>query len=169
VKKDTKRWWALWHRYVIDRDGPYITRLRIVQTPWFGIYLHRIHKPDQPIMHDHPWSFASLVLRGCYWERTAVGLAEAQMFALTNGEGRRLFRGKLQKRGWLSIHRMRLAEFHTITHLAGSVWTLVVVGPRRRDWGFATEHGWQQHDDYDFGQVMLSRFHQNERIMYGLD
>src|SRR3954449_5709224 len=65
--------WAFMERFEVpdyDGDGNYLTRLRIVQTPWFGVYLHRFDGPDpRPTLHDHPWPFLSFVLRGGYTER----------------------------------------------------------------------------------------------------
>jgi hypothetical protein len=62
--------WALLSALDVGADGdPYLDRLRIVQTPLFGIYLHHIHRADrEPFPHDHPWWFASLVLTGSYSE-----------------------------------------------------------------------------------------------------
>ena len=59
-------------------DGePYLTRYRLVITPWVRVYLHRFHAPDGACLHDHPWAWwASLVLWGGYTEakqnRTSV-------------------------------------------------------------------------------------------------
>ena len=62
--------WAFLSGLDIGAGGdPYLDRLRIIQTPWFGLYLHHIHRPDrEPDPHDHPWWFASLVLTGWYEE-----------------------------------------------------------------------------------------------------
>ena len=62
--------WAFFDGLNIGAEGdPYLDRLRIIQTPWFGVYLHHIHRPDSdPDPHDHPWAFASLVLTGSYRE-----------------------------------------------------------------------------------------------------
>lgn len=66
--------WAFMQRFEIpnyDSEGNYLTRWRVVQTPWFGIYVHRFDGPDpRPTLHDHPWNFQSLVLVGGYVEAT---------------------------------------------------------------------------------------------------
>ncbi len=68
-----QRWAFMATLRVPNLDGtPYLTRLRFVQTPWFGIYLHQIHTKDwDRHLHDHPWRFASLVLSGAYCEKVA--------------------------------------------------------------------------------------------------
>lgn len=65
------RWAFMGGFSITTKDGdPYLDRLRIVQTPVFGIYLHRVHGPDgQRHPHDHPWWFASVVISGGYVEQ----------------------------------------------------------------------------------------------------
>lgn len=47
----------------------YLRRLRVAQTPLCGLYLHWINEPDTDRdLHDHPWVFWSLILRGGYSE-----------------------------------------------------------------------------------------------------
>ena len=64
----SKRWALLARETIQSPDGePYIDRLRIVATPMFCLYLHKIHLADgDRDLHDHPWWFASWVLRGGY-------------------------------------------------------------------------------------------------------
>jgi hypothetical protein len=38
----------------------------------FNVTLHKIVKSDDPIFHDHPWPFMTIVLKGGYWEHTPV-------------------------------------------------------------------------------------------------
>jgi hypothetical protein len=105
-----------------DGDGNYLCRLRIVQTPWFGIYLHRFDGPDpRPTLHDHPWNFTSIVLRGGYIER------RLNPFTMTVNEHHRV--------RW--VNRLRIGEAHAITELLGvPTWTVMLVGRRRRTWGY---------------------------------
>jgi hypothetical protein len=64
----SERRWSLFSRFDIadvGRPGIYLTRWRLLQTPWFGIYVHCIRRPDgDRHLHDHPWSFLSLVDTG---------------------------------------------------------------------------------------------------------
>ena len=142
--------WSLFSVFrILNRDGsPYLTRLRILQTPWFGIYLHKIHSPDADRdHHDHPWSFVSVVLRGGYMEERKVPLPTLHAIP---GEPRQWF----WARRWLhrtpfTIGFRRATDLHRITTLDRKpTWTLVIVGPRRRDWGFQTDGGWVSADDY---------------------
>jgi hypothetical protein len=45
---------------------------------------------------------------------------------------------------------MRLDECHTIVQLAGKhSWSVVIKGPRRRQWGFYTPEGYMTESKYD--------------------
>lgn len=119
------RWQALVKK-VIGRDqpdGPFMVRYILLQTPWFGVYVHNLLRPDADRdCHDHPWVFGSLVLRGGYLEeaRLAPGALESV------------------SRRWLpgSWHWMPLAHSHRIVHVEPNTWSVVLVGPKVKDWGF---------------------------------
>ncbi len=38
----------------------------------FNLTLHKIVKSDEPVMHDHPWAYMTIILKGGYWEHTPV-------------------------------------------------------------------------------------------------
>lgn len=62
-----------WRRLtLLDRaDRPFLVR-RGIDVRLFGIYLHEIAGPDPGLdMHDHPWPFATWVIRGGYSEMHA--------------------------------------------------------------------------------------------------
>lgn len=107
-----------------DPDEIYLTRYRIIQTPWFSVYLHRMDGPDsRPTLHDHPWAFISLILRGGYREKR------------WNLHDRSVWH---KDRRWLNI--MRRDDAHAIEYLFRKpTWTLLLVGKRRRKWGYWTE------------------------------
>lgn len=65
--------WKLGGKFIIphyDEDDVYLTRHKLLVTPWFAVYLHKIGTPDmRPTLHDHPWPFVAFVLRGGYVEQ----------------------------------------------------------------------------------------------------
>lgn len=132
--------WALWRWYDIpdgtDPDVVYLRRLRIVQTPYFGVYLHWIYLPDRDRdSHDHPWPFTSTVLRGGYTEEI---FAPRARYLPT----RTVFRAPR------TTHRMRVDQAHRITTVLPRTVTLVVTGRRSRTWGFWTTDGFVPWTDY---------------------
>lgn len=96
-----------------------------------GIFVHRMDGPDPgPDLHDHPWSFASLILKGGYVEKRA--------------NTRNLNGWRSGVRRPLSIRLLRLDEAHTITRLLeGRSWSLVIHGPNVRLWGFYVRNGFR--------------------------
>lgn len=132
--------WAFFSRYFIPCHGgeQYLTRLRIVDTPWFGIYLHDIFHPDDGRNpHDHPWPFLSIVLRGEYTEK---------VYPYPENGRPGNWGEKTHKR--FSIHRMGTSGAHRIVHASPRLKTLIIRGKRRPGWGFYTEKGyipWQEY------------------------
>jgi len=84
-----------------------------IKTRWFGVRLHRWKKDDNDeFSHDHPWSFVTLVLWGGYTDVSHDGVVDH----LSAG----------------SVRFRRAEHRHTVKDCAGC-WTLVVMGPTRRD------------------------------------
>lgn len=106
-----------------------------------GIYLHRMRGPDPGVdLHDHPFTFATLVLWGGYTEERALAREAPQLARYaewwpgSRGPRTTSVRETRRPGRWRT---MRLDECHRITGLLRrSCWTLVVRGPRRRGWGF---------------------------------
>jgi hypothetical protein len=109
----------------------YLDRLRILDTPWFGIYLHRMVGPDwSPHNHDHPWPFVSFVLRGGYIENVSI---DTHHFEIHMNRYVRWFNAK------------RATDKHRIVWIEREpTWTLVLRGKRVREWGFWTGEGEEQ-------------------------
>ncbi len=96
-----------------DLKCPYLHRW-VLDCRWFSIRLHHWLRGDDPrALHDHPWNFIVVVLKGSYWDVTA--------------NGRQLMSpGTVQYRN--ALHK------HTVD--TKGCWTLVLTGPVIRPWGF---------------------------------
>jgi len=140
------RKWGVMRPYMIPCvDGrDYLYRLRILSTPFGGVYLHKIINADPADPHDHPWNFVSIILKGGYDEvRHMVGPDR-----MIGQEGRVYF----WRRG--HINRVKLNEAHRIAKIIPGTWTLVFVGRRQREWGFfinEADYGtwipWQEYEE----------------------
>jgi hypothetical protein len=99
----------------------------IAQNARPNIYLHHFMRSDDDrAFHDHPWSFASLVLRGFYLE-------------LTENSGWTMRRpGSITLRR--AEHRHRIVLPRNPDETERPWWTLVVTGSRRRQWAFWCGH-----------------------------
>lgn len=116
-------------------DELHFQRYRLLTTPWFTVYLHKIYKSDKDAhMHDHPFDFTSRILKGSYEEAYAES---PHWFSV---------RRRLLKKGDRIKHDH--TDVHKITVIDGPVWTFVVTGGKRYDWGYQTEIGFMSHDKY---------------------
>jgi hypothetical protein len=115
--------------------GDYMHRW-IFRTPWFTVRLHHILRSDDDRhFHDHPFDFTSFLLTGGYIEQTPLPGLPPQFFTI--------------RRHWpqFSIVRRKAEDLHKLT-LTKPVWTFVISGPKRREWGFETEQGWVHWEEY---------------------
>lgn len=118
-----------------DPEVTYLRRLRVLQTPWFMIYLHWIYLPDSDRdPHDHPMSFWSFIVRGGYIEKIYVDMGLAGSSPI--------------RRNRFSGHFMPRRLAHMITKIDAGTITLLLGGPRKQKWGFWTSQGWVPWEEY---------------------
>ena len=131
-------------RIVMDRveNEPYLERYYLFlrerkQFP-FNVFLHKFLKSDPDDVHDHPWPYATLILKGGYWEWIphfdTVGRKTGE-YQVWRGPGH--FRVSSAN----SYHRIELDPDIT-------AWTLFMPGPKQRDWGFLVKNKWIQWEQY---------------------
>ena len=131
-------------RIVMDRvqNEPYLERyylfLRERERFPFNVFLHKFLKSDPDDVHDHPWPYATLILKGGYWEWIphfdTVGRKTGE-YQVWRGPGH--FRVSSAN----SYHRIELDPDIT-------AWTLFMPGPKQRDWGFLVKNQWIQWEQY---------------------
>jgi len=131
-------------RVVMDRtsDEPYLERyylfLKERDSFPFNVFLHKFLKSDPDDVHDHPWPYATLILKGGYYE----------WIPQFNNKGQKIselqvWRGPGHFRicGANSFHRIELDPNVT-------AWTLFMPGAKQRDWGFLVKNKWVQWEEY---------------------
>lgn len=131
-------------RIVMDRtcDEPYLERyylfLKDRKSFPFNIFLHKFLKGDPDDVHDHPWPYATLILKGGYNEWIPQFNNKGEKIAEIS-----VWRGPGSFRvcGANSYHRIELDPEVTC-------WTLFMPGPHKRDWGFLVKNKWVQHEIY---------------------
>jgi hypothetical protein len=94
----------------------------------FNLMLHKICLSDPDDLHDHPWWYATLILKGGYWEITPQG-------KFWRGPGH--FRVSSPE----SLHRIELPD-------GSSSWSLFLRGTKIRQWGFIQDGQWIPHRQY---------------------
>ena len=121
-------------RIVMDRvnNQPYLERyylfLKDRKLFPFNIFLHKFLKGDPDDLHDHPWPYATFIVKGGYWEHTPDG-------KFWRGPGHfRICRAN-------SLHRIELEPGVTC-------WTIFMPGPQQREWGFIYNGKWVYYEQY---------------------
>ncbi|MBT1702937.1 hypothetical protein [Chryseosolibacter indicus] len=153
--EERKRFWYLFKKTVLRiRDGKenpiYLIRYSLLTCPWFAIKLHKIMLSDDDCMHDHPWSFISIILKGGYvehrpdykahWESHAGWFFNSEMNPALMPVKKTLYgAGSILFRKAPSVHKLEVFQPAT---------TLVITFRRKRQWGFHTPSGWKYWKDY---------------------
>jgi hypothetical protein len=132
------------HRIILDREShePYLERyylfLKDRKRFPFNIFLHKFLKGDRDHLHDHPWSYSTLILKGGYWEWVPTFNANGEK----NGE-------RVHWRGPGHFRRCSSNSYHRIELEPGiTAWTLFMPGLQQRDWGFLVNGKWIQNEEY---------------------
>ena len=134
--------WFLWIKRKDITDGKDILYLRRwILASLFGwkIYLHKIVRADHDrCLHDHPFGFFGIILKGGYIEDLPVGKAgdTSDIIRRTN-------------KPFTFINRLGPGFTHRIHKLLnGNSWTLLIRTPTNRRWGFFTPEGWMHWKDF---------------------
>jgi hypothetical protein len=122
-------------------DEPLLTRyylfLKDRKRFPFNVFLHKFHKGDPGDVHDHPWPYATLILKGGYYEWIPQFV-----------EGVKI--GEFRK--WRGPGHFRICSansYHRIEkHPDVTAWTLFMPGPHQQDWGFLVNNKWIHNEQY---------------------
>jgi hypothetical protein len=131
-------------RIIFDRvdNEPYLERyylfLKDRKRFPFNIFLHKFLKGDPDDVHDHPWPYATLILKGGYWEWIPIFNSLGEKFT--------------EYRVWRGPGHFRICSptsYHRIELESGvTAWTLFMPGPHKREWGFLVKNKWIQNEQY---------------------
>ena len=124
-------------RVITERDStePYLIRFYVFLKDRknfpFNITLHKVLKSDEPTLHDHPWSYATFIIKGGYWEHVPVVSKEGIVVGSTSvwrGPGHFRFR-KPDDLHWLELQKD--SNGNEIP-----CWSLFFMGRKQKEWGF---------------------------------
>ena len=135
-------------RIVMDRinNEPYLERyylfLKDRKRFPFNVFLHKFLKGDPDDVHDHPWPYATLILKGGYWEWVPQFNSQGEKYGeIAHWRGP----GHFRMCSSTSFHRIELDPGVT-------TWTLFMPGPQKREWGFLVKtlkgQKWIHHEKY---------------------
>ena len=131
-------------RIIMDRvnNEPYLERyylfLKDRKKFPFNIFLHKFLKGDPDDVHDHPWSYTTLILKGGYYEWVPI----------FDGNNKKISEvaswrkpGHFRTCSANSYHRIELDP-------AIECWTLFMPGKQTREWGFLVDNKWVENEKY---------------------
>ena len=132
-------------RVILDRESsePYLERYYLLLKDRnvfpFNVFLHKFLKSDPDgALHDHPWNYITIILRGGYWEIVPT-IKNGRIARKNNGE-------MVTNKIWRGAGHMRRCDafsFHRIELEKGTnAWKLFIPGIRKRDWGFDVNGAW---------------------------
>lgn len=132
------------HRVIMDRQSnePLLERYYVFLTDRkrfpFNVFIHKFLKSDPDDVHDHPWPYATLILKGGYYEWIPQFDNDGKKIAET-----RHWRGPGHFRicGANSYHRIELDPNIT-------AWSMFMPGPQTRQWGFLVNNKWIESEEY---------------------
>lgn len=154
LRASLRQWVRGWlsrkpHFIIGDR---YLLRWYVIpRNPWVNVYLHKfLHDDEDRALHDHPWWFVSIMVKGEY--REIVGNAVRQDV---------VFRRALSVAFRPALHAHRVVLTKLLDGDSLPCWTLVATGRVVRDWGFLCPQGWRHWKEFtayrdgkgDYGQV----------------
>jgi len=140
----------------------YERKLRFVDRPFgwllqkLGIAVrihHILRSDDDRALHDHPWWYVSLILRGWYMEVTPV-YDESGLYS--HRDLKAYHPGALLFRRATAKHRLIIPTLDATdgTRRDQSCWTLFITGPYKQRWGFypylRTKIYWKEYVATDF-------------------
>lgn len=142
--------WPIRREVIGPPECPIIHRWTLVKTRWGKLLLHRfLPNADDRAVHDHPASFVTLVLRGGYDDHVPCSRCEGLGYwwrldgkrrPCARCEGNGMVLGDRMRPGMV---RLRPAEHRHRTRVGPrGCWTLVLMGPKRREWGFWKDARW---------------------------
>ena len=131
-------------RIILDRASkePYLERYYVFlkDRTWFpfNVFIHKFIKSDPDDVHDHPWPYATLILKGGYNEWVPT----------FDEHGKKI--GEVCH--WRGPGHFRICSansYHRIEMVEGvAAWTMFMPGPQKREWGFLVKDKWIQNEQY---------------------
>lgn len=118
---------------MVRREGAdYLERFYLFSFLGFKVFYHVFYMDDPDPLHDHPWQWGRIILRGRYEEIRATPGPDGKLYAF-----RRAQYGPgdiVSRRLAMDAHRVRIVE--------GPVHTIFWHWRRERVWGFYHPAGW---------------------------
>lgn len=122
---------------------------------------HILRSDDDRALHDHPWWYLSIILKGGYWEVTKATLEQVFKHSVRLPNPETLYDPRYlifqddtwYYRKWYGpgsiLFRRATHQHRLIIPAERTAWSLFICGTKSKDWGFITEKGWVKWDEYE--------------------
>ena len=113
-----------------DGVEDYLERFYLLKIAGRALFLHRFYRSDILDLHDHPWDWGHVVVRGGYYEHHLDGTE------VWHGVG---------NPWWSFVLRVHAEVMHRVElepKRAEYAWTLFWHGKRYHRWGFMVDGAW---------------------------
>lgn len=120
-----------------DPESPYLIRRYLIpRNSLLNVYLHKfLRSDDDRALHDHPWWFVSIILKGGYIE-WVPGSEFSFRYAPSIAYRR-------------ATHTHRVELFSDNKGGLKPAWTIIVTGRKVRHWGFHCPQGFRIWEKFD--------------------
>lgn len=144
-------------------DDIYLIRYYLLKSKYLNIFIHQFLRSDRDDLHDHPWNFATFLVRGAYTEhKWNEKLGREELTRRTSGVNRLVFyrkhfcpaggyweklmdsaqllelkpQSRLVFRKATDQHKVMVDHSFTFEERRFAPLTICVTGPTIRTWGF---------------------------------
>ena len=119
-----------WADKLGNPECPYVIRW-VFETKWFSVRLHKWMGPDDlRNLHDHPWDYWAMVIKGGYTER----LEDLNFYWMLP---------------WKPVYR-KAERKHAVEPFTYPTWSILLTGPEKREWGFWVKGKFRKRNKYFF-------------------
>lgn len=132
----------LWLLHKPPKDSP----IDFVDTNEYGLYLHKFVKSDPADLHDHPWDFWHMILKGGYYEHTLDGNFWRGIGYHAKRKAEYVHRVELEEDFWTEYNGQLVHVVNTYNEIPS--WSLFFRWPKRRTWGLIKDNIWIAHREY---------------------
>lgn len=123
-----------WKEELGKPGHPYVIRW-ILECKWFSVRLHKwLGNDDLRNLHDHPWDYWAMVIKGCYVEKLDPSQGEGHFYWMLP---------------WKPVRR-KAERRHAVELVSWPTWSILVTGPERREWGFWVNGVFRKRNKYFF-------------------
>lgn len=130
----------------------YLARYIVFKSKYGCIYIHRFMRSDSDTPHDHPWNFFTYVISGRYqevfYERKAkLGYIDndtskdLEFRAFWQQKTNTRLAGSIAYRNATDVHQVVVDKARDIDEVEDAPFTVCLIGPRIREWGFWSDNG----------------------------